>query len=113
MAKNFMTCPECGVRFEQKHHRAQFCSPAHAKAYNNRNIAEGQRIVALAKAWRMSRSVSDPALKAAGKEAFSQLCAELDMLNAGDKEAGRMPALKVYRRRSIAGLLEQGSPRNH
>lgn len=110
MAKIFLTCPECSLKFEQKHHRMQFCSPAHSKAYNNRQLAEGQRIVALAKAWRMSRSTADKSLKQAGRDAFSQLCRELDALNAGDREAGRMPALKVYRRRQIAGTLDHQGP---
>ena len=110
MSKIFLTCPECSAKFEQKHHRQQFCTQEHSKAYGNRNIAEGQRIVALAKAWRMARSTKDPALKQAGKDAFIQLCRELDALNAGDKDAGRMPALKVYRRRQIAGTLGHQGP---
>lgn len=101
-----LTCPECGQKFVAKHHRAQFCTPAHSRAYNNRQLAEGQRIVAMAKAWHMARSTSDPALKAAGKDAFSQLCRELDALNQADAAAGRMPALKVFRRRQAAGLLD-------
>lgn len=106
MSKTFAICPECSARFERKHHRAQFCTPAHGKAYNNRQLAEGQRIVALAKAWRSARSVSDPALKLAGKEAFAMLCRELDALNRGDTEAKRVPALKVFKRRQAAGLLD-------
>lgn len=104
--KMFRICPECGEKFEVRHHRAQFCTPAHSRAYNNRQLAEGQRIVALAKAWRMARSTSDPAMKAAGKEAFSMLCRKLDALNAADREAGRVPALKVFMRRLRAGLLD-------
>lgn len=104
------TCPECGLQFAVKHHRAQFCTPAHSRAYNNRQLAEGQRIVALAKAWRAGRNTADPALKQAAKEAFGQLCRELDALNQGDAEAGRVPALKVYRRRQLAGLLDYQGP---
>lgn len=116
MPKLFLICPECGSRFEAKHHRAQFCSPAHTKAYNNRQLAEGQRIVAIAKAWRMGKDIyrnkspESAGLRQAAKDAFSQLCSELDMLNAGDREAGRVPALKVYRRRQIAGLLDYQGP---
>ncbi|WCD56220.1 hypothetical protein [Caulobacter phage BL94] len=109
-SKIFLTCPECGQKFEAKHHRASFCSPAHRNAYNNRQLAEGQRIVAIAKAWRQSRSTSDKSLKEAGKAAFSQLCRELDMLNAADFEHGRMSALKVYRRRLAGGLLDHQGP---
>lgn len=106
MPKIIATCPECGSRFEKKHHRAQYCSPAHSKAYNNRHIAEGQRIVALAKAWRATRNTSDASLKQAGKEAFAMLCRELDALNRADHDAGRVPALKVFKRRQAAGLLD-------
>lgn len=108
--KTFRTCPECGVQFAVTHHRAQFCSPAHSKAYNNRQLAEGQRIVAIAKAWRAGRDAKDPHMKQAAKDAFGQLCRELDALNAGDRAAGRMPALKVYRRRQLAGLLDYQGP---
>lgn len=110
--KIFATCPECGLRFERKHHRAQFCTPAHSKAYNNRQLAEGQRIVAMAKAWRMARSIKDPELKQAGKEAFGMLCRELDALIAEDAKAGRVQALKVFRRRQLAGLLDHQGPLN-
>lgn len=108
--KSFAICPECGSRFERKHHRAQFCTPAHSRTYNNRQLAEGQRIVALAKAWRAGRSVKDPGLKQAAKDAFGQLCRELDILNRQDAEAGRVAALRVYRRRQAAGLLEFQGP---
>lgn len=103
-------CPECGSSFEVKHHRAQFCSPAHSRAYNNRQLAEGQRIVALAKAWRQGRNKQTPGDKQAAKDAFAQLCRELDALNQGDAAAGRVPALRVYRRRQAAGLLDHQGP---
>lgn len=109
-AKTFLTCPECGARFERKHHRAQFCNPVHARAYNNRNITEGQRLVAIAKAWRLGRNTSDPALKQASKEAFAQMCRELDVLVQDDAANGRVSALKVYRRRQLAGLLDYQGP---
>jgi len=102
-----LVCPECGERFTPTHHRAVFCSPAHAKAHNNRALAEGQRIVGLAKAWRAGRSTSDPKLKAAAKEAFGQLCRELDLLSSVDKAAGRMHPTELFRRRSIWGLLDR------
>lgn len=106
MSKFFRACPECGLKFEVKHHRAQFCTPAHSKAYSNRQLSEGQRIVGLAKAWRAGRNTSDPVLKQAAKDAFTQLCRELDGLNQADTAEGRVPALKVYRRRQVAGLLD-------
>jgi hypothetical protein len=106
MPKVFATCPECSAKFERKHHRAQFCSPAHSKDYSNRQLAEGQRIVALAKAWRAGRNTSNPELKQASKDAFAMMCRELDALNKADTEARRVPALKVFFRRFKAGLLD-------
>lgn len=108
--KKFLICPECSARFEQTHHRALFCSPAHSKAYNNRQLTEGQRVVAMAKAWRAMRNTRDPKLKEAGRSAFAQLCAELDILNQNDAAAGRQPALKLYERRKRAGLLDFQGP---
>lgn len=105
-----LTCPECSVRFLAAHHRQMFCTPAHSKAYSNRQLAEGQRIVAVAKAWRMSRNAKS--MKAVGAEAFQMLCQELDALNAADAKAGRMPAVKVYARRKAAGVLEHQGPVN-
>lgn len=108
--KKFLICPECSARFEQTHHRALFCSPAHSKAYNNRQLTEGQRVVAMAKAWRAMRNTRDPKLKEAGRSAFAQLCAELDILNQNDAAAGRQPALKVYADRKRAGMLDFQGP---
>lgn len=105
-----MICPECGGTFEPQHHRAQFCSPAHAKAYNNRQLARGQRLVGLAQAWRLGRHFgpsADPELKAAAAQAFRDLCRIADEFNAEDRAEGRVPALKVYRRRQTAGLLDR------
>lgn len=99
-------CPECSTRFGATHHAQAFCTPAHKTAYNNRILGEGQRIVGMAKAWRAGRSVQDPVLRQAAKEAFSLMCRELDALNATDKAAGRVPALKVFWRRLKTGMLD-------
>lgn len=99
-------CPECGEVFTAFSARAQFCTPAHSKAYSNRLLAEGQRIIGLAKAWRAARSIKDPALRQAGKDAFSQMCRELDALTALDLDAGRLHPTKLYLRRERAGLLD-------
>lgn len=106
MTKLFLACPECGQRFERKHHRAQFCSPQHAKLYNNRQLARGQSIVGLAQAWRGARSSRDAGVREAAKMAFAQLCRELDTFNAEDRGGGRVSATQVYRRRVAAGLLD-------
>jgi hypothetical protein len=101
-----LTCPECAQRFTATTARKLYCTPACSKAYNNRHIAEGQRIIGLAKAWRAGRSIKDPALRQAAKDAFSQLCRELDALVSDDTAAGRMHPTKVYARREARGLLD-------
>lgn len=102
-SKVYMTCPECGCRFPQRHHRAMFCSPAHQKAYNNRQLSRGQRLVTLAQAWRGGRSGSAED-RAASTEAFTELCRLISDYNEVDKKAGRPSAARVYRVRRTMGL---------
>jgi hypothetical protein len=45
-------------------------------------------------------------LRQAAKDAFSQLCRELDALVSDDTAAGRMHPTKVYARREARGLLD-------
>lgn len=106
-AKLFRTCPECGVRFELKHHRAQFCTPEHAKVFNNRELARGQKLIGLAKAWRGARSIKDGAVREAGKSAFIEMCRYVDACNAEDRErtGGGVHPTNLYRRRVAAGSL--------
>jgi hypothetical protein len=101
-----LACPECGEAFRPAHHRQQFCSPEHAKVFNNRQLARGQKLVGLALAWRQARSTKDPDLKEAGKAAFMQLCRLLDAYAAEDVKAGRLNAVRLFRRRVAAGLLD-------
>jgi len=60
----------------------------------------------LAKAWRAGRSIADPELKAAAKEAFIMLCRALDESNTQDRLAGRIHPTRMYLKRKNAGLLE-------
>lgn len=96
MARN---CPECGaeVRREpgQRGGTKHFCSNPCKIAYQARAAKEGRAIIAIAKAWRMSRS--RPADKDIGKEAFAELCRVLDDFNAQDRRAGRAPATDYAR----------------
>lgn len=101
-----LACPECGETFRPTHHKQQFCTPAHKKAHGNRQLARGQKVLGLAPAWRQARSTKDPELKAAGKAAFTQLCRQLDAYGSEDVAAGRLNAVRLYRRRVAAGLLD-------
>lgn len=105
-AKPIKTCPECGQRFSQGHHRQQFCTPAHGIAYNARIQSEGQAVMGLAKAWRASRNQKGQGeIREAGKEAFILLCRLLDESNTNDRLAGRTHPTTMYIRRQNANLL--------
>lgn len=101
-----LTCPECGEPFARKHHRQLFCSPAHSKAYSNRQLARGQSVVALLQVWQASRTSKDPAAREAGRVAFAQLCREARTFNAEDREAGRADPVKLFRIRMAEGHLD-------
>ena len=96
MARN---CPECqapvrrepGARGGTKH----FCCNEHKVAYQARQAKEGRAIIAIAKAWRMSRN--SPANKETGSQAFAELCRMLDGFNAEDRAEGRAPAVDYVR----------------
>lgn len=99
-------CPECGQQFGTNHPVKSFCTPGHKVAYNNRQIAEGQRIVGLAKAWRAARSSKDPIIRQAGKDAFSDMCRELDALIADDRTRGNMHPARLFHQRQRLGLMD-------
>ncbi len=92
-------CPECQseVRREpgQRGGKKHFCSNDCKTAFQARAAKEGRAIIAIAKAWRMSRS--SPKNKDIGKEAFAQLCRMLDDFNAEDRKGGRAPATDYAR----------------
>lgn len=49
------TCPECATTFTPRREHGRFCQPACAKAWNNRNVAQGGPMVQLVKAWLQTR----------------------------------------------------------
>jgi len=106
MPKPSITCPECGLKFPQAHHRQLFCIPAHGRAYNKRVEGESMKIMGLAKAWRAARSAPVGPLREAGKDAFVMLCREIDASNSADHKAGRMNPTRLYTIRQARGLLE-------
>lgn len=83
-------CPECKCEVRRKSARGRapkFCSPEHARAYNNRALQEGAALVAFVKAWRIDRGSGEIA-----KASLGQLCAIADSFNARDLEMGRIRA---------------------
>jgi hypothetical protein len=100
-------CAECGQRFHINRPQQQFCSPAHAKAFQNRQLTEGRAVVALAKAWRSGRNLGKGPeaedQREVARQALSELCAILDSFNAADRDAGRPNPLHYAK-----GLLRQG-----
>lgn len=105
MPKPIKTCPECGNRFPQAHHRQLFCIPAHGRTYNKRIEHEAMAPWGLAKAWRAARSAPVGPLREAGKDAFILLCRLIDESNTKDRLAGRMNATKVLIQRQAYNLL--------
>ncbi len=83
-------CPECQqpvVRKSEKGRAPKFCSPEHARAYNNRALQEGAALIHFVKAWRIDRG-SGPIAKLS----LQELCAIADSFNARDLEKGRVRA---------------------
>lgn len=100
-------CPECRQPFEATHPRKLFCRPACSKRFNNRELARGQAVLSLARAWRAGRHAKTSADKAAASEAFCNLCRRLDRFMVEDREAQRAPdPLRLYRRRRAAGVVD-------
>jgi hypothetical protein len=101
-------CCECGQPFKAVRSHQLFCSKEHAKTFQNRQLAEGRAVIALAKAWRVGRNVkgSTPEaekLKRTASEALTELCSVLDFFIANDRDEGR-PNPLVYAK----GLLRSG-----
>lgn len=89
VAANERICPQCSDRFALPPANApgghkRFCSDACRMAWGARAKREGAVIVTIAKIWRQNRGGGE-----LGKLAFARLCESLDLLNAGDTEAGR------------------------
>jgi hypothetical protein len=105
-AKPGPVCCECGQPFKRVRPHQQFCSTAHAKSFQNRQLTEGRAIAALAKAWRAGRNLgknADPVKQQVARDALAELCAILDGFNLADRQAGR-PNPLVY----AEGLLKAG-----
>jgi hypothetical protein len=95
-------CDECGAPFKPSRPRQVYCSKACKKARYVREQTQGAKIIALAKAWRMSKDSRGEKGKKGreiGARAFSELCRELDRFNQADRAAtGRADALKTLAR---------------
>ncbi len=86
----YRLCPECKCPVARKSARGRapkFCTPEHARAYNNRALQEGAALIAFVKAWRIDRGSGEIA-----KASLIQLCAIADSFNARDLELGRIRA---------------------
>ena len=86
------TCPECGKTVPRRPTNGTgpertFCCPAHKLAFQNRNVSQGRTIIALAKAWRISRNRREDA--EIGRKALVEMCAILDGFISDDLKAGR------------------------
>lgn len=94
-----VVCPECGNLFNRNRPQQEFCSTAHAKSFQNRQLTEGRAVVALLKAWRASRNKKENG--PLGAQCLSEVCTILDSFNAADREAGRPNAI-VYGKRLLS-----------
>lgn len=112
MPKPVKTCPECGERFTQAHHRKLFCSTPHQIAFNKRREKRGHRLATLALAWRAGRSMGRAKtpeaqeLKEAAQDAFGHMCRLLDEFAAEDRAAGRMHPTKVFNQLQRYNMLD-------
>ncbi len=94
--KPLRACPECGVRFPVTDQRRLFCSQAHKRTWNNRQLSRAQPLMILLQAWRQGRHrKADPT----AKQAFTDLCLAVDKANAEDRLAGRPPAIRLLENR--------------
>jgi hypothetical protein len=84
-------CPEC--RRWHPRPRSQFCSPAHQKAWNNRQNGEGAAIVAMVKAAMLGRGGGHTPGHPIARAAMREMAQIARQLNNADKDAGRMSAL--------------------
>ena len=102
-------CPECRKPFSVISRNGgspqRYCSPQHKRAWENRQIARGMKVVLLAQAWQeMRHRKSPPGFRG---WALSELCGIVNGYTAEDKAAGRMSPLDILRDRHRAdGTLE-------
>lgn len=90
-------CPECGgvvVRTSTKGPPRVFCKPACKRAFFNREAVDGRAIIALAKAWRLTRNNRDD--RQLGADCLSAMSSILDLMNERDRREGRTSAMTMY-----------------
>lgn len=99
-----LTCPECGRLFFPRAYQQVFCSTPHKKDFQNRAAVDGRAIIALAKAWRLSRNAKkDSPNRSLGAAAFGQLITTLDNMLERDRNEGRTPQMAFDYARSLFG----------
>lgn len=90
-------CPNCGAEVVRKSKHGPtptFClGGVCSKEFHSRELTEGRAIIALVKAWRLSRNRKED--KALGASCLSELTSIADRFNAADREAGR-PRITEY-----------------
>lgn len=90
-------CPECGKAFSVVSKTGgspkRYCTPEHKRAWENRQISRGMKIVLLAQAWQQMRHRKSP--KGLRGWALSEMCNIVNQYTAEDKAAGRMAPLDV------------------
>ena len=102
-------CPECGQAFSQPAKTAKggrprtFCSDEHKTAFHRREQKEGRAIIALAKAWRVSRNRSED--RETGRKALSEMCSILDGFISDDRKAGRPRPTQYVNQMLSTGFL--------
>ena len=102
------TCPQCGTTFTPKSRRVVFCSPAHAKAFHNLDLARASALMPLLQAWRAGKHGASPEVTRFG---FKEACALLDRYNAEDRAAGRRASLLVAEKLEAGWRASDLAPR--
>lgn len=102
------SCPGCGGSFEAggRGLGKTFCSTACRRSFQNRMLAEGAPIVALVKAWTMTRHAK-PGSREAEICTFarSQITQIASAFNERDEEAGRPSAVDYVETLMNSGTL--------
>jgi len=96
------TCPECGTLFRAAHPRQIFCSPAHKRAWHNRDTVRGARLTTLAMAAHSTRG-GTRGDKETGKRARRDSEQLMRQWDADDRAAGRMRAVEYVALRNRLG----------
>lgn len=97
-------CPEClGAVDTSKDWRKMFCTEGHRKAFHNRQLIRGRKLVVLCMAERITRS-GTARRKAAGKLARQRNRRLMDAWHQEDKAAGRMAMDEYFETRERLGF---------